>query len=117
MTIDEAHEFTEVSSYGEEIDFSYKNTHYFFEGWNEEFDPITKKTWRNKDEFAKAQQHPNQSIGWSSLCIFPGDGGKIILVHEERSLDLASACKWILTDPVFDGRTFWEAYPEIEWID
>lgn len=115
MTIDEAHEFEEVSSYGYEVQLDYHGKSYFYSGGLVDFDVNSKDNWRDERAYKVALRDNAKLMGMTELIIFNGD--EKVSDHKEYAENTEQASKWILTDKVFDGKTFWEAYPEIEWID
>ena len=90
-----ANEFVDGLYYGDERWFMFGGVKYFIQGWvkNEEFTL----------ELEQMEPEPKQNRPlWTKTCSW------------DRKQEIVES---FLKAPVFDGKTFWQAEQEIEWVD
>ena len=89
MQYTEALDFVDRVYYGDELAFVYKGVRHLLQG--------------------------TYIDGYQKLYIFPFDDGGID--WEIKTIGDAFDSAGFQKAPIFDGRTFWEALDDIEWID
>ena len=84
-------EFVDKLRDGEELIYTYRGKKYFSQGYN-----LDDGTYY----FELQQWEPTASVLWSVKGL-----------NRQGSLDV------FLNEPLFDGKTFWEAEKKMEWVD
>lgn len=91
MTNGDINEFMDKLWGGEELIYTYNGKKYFSQGYNEKSGEYV---------FELQLWEPEVKILW-----------QVVGKDNQDSLDA------FLKEPLFDGKTFWEAEKEIEWVD
>lgn len=84
-------EFVDKLWSGEELIYTYNGKKFFSQGYIGE---------KGQYRFELQQWEPEGKVLWSV-----------------EGCDHQSSLDTFLKQPLFDGKTFWEAEPEIEWVD
>ena len=84
-------EFVDKLLDGEEVIYTYQGKKYFTQGYNLEDGTYY---------FELQQWEPTSAVLWSV-----------------EGLDRLNSLEAFLKEPLFDGKTFWEAEKEMEWVD
>ena len=88
-------DFIEKTTY-EECSVLYKGIKYFFHGLI-----------FNKEE----------NLYSYDIDVWDNDGNYIKTVFSEKNTSMETCMALAHSSPIFDGKTFWEAEPEMEWVE